>query len=108
MSSAQQQTIVDGPSKWDLIMSFADRQIVNTRKVRIRTEEGRHYELVLNSLAHEDGSGESFLIRGYSHEVDKDVPAGRIAARGSVPNPTRGFSGYFHTKTRKGWIKVAA
>ena len=106
MSSVKQESIIDGPNKWDLVMAFADRQRMNTRKVRIRTNQNRYFELAINALEHEDGSGESFIIKGHAYEVDRNVPVGQIAIHGNVPNPSFKFVGYFHTRSRQGSIKI--
>lgn len=103
MSNAR-VNISNGPSKWDLIMAFADKRPINSRTVRIQSKDSQ-YEISVKSIAHEDGSGESFLISGTAYTVNLNVPEGRIAERGNVPLPSRSFEGHFHTRTRRGWIK---
>lgn len=53
------------------------------------------------SLTHEDGSGRSFLFRGYIKSV---------FIEGNIPrcclDPNKKVHGYFHTASQRGWIEA--
>lgn len=88
-------TIVNGPSKWDLMIAFFDRSGVRRRPVTFTMLEGGpadswRAQVVINKLAWEDGVGEGFLFEGYLMF---------LSVRNSV-------HGYFKTSDRQGWIEI--
>lgn len=87
-------TIVNGPSKWDLHLAFFDKIGNNRRPVTFTMKEGGPAgcwvgKVVINALEWEDGSGESWVFKGYTTFL-------------SVKNSVRG---HFITSERKGWIE---
>ncbi len=90
--------IIDGPSKFDLLLALFDRKSVNTRQVTFATENGRDLgqtlSATINSVEAEDGSGESWNLKGYF--------VSRL--RGTIPAPPVHFQMYFHTGRRQGMI----
>ncbi len=84
-------TIVAGPSKFDLMTALfiwkPEHPVVS-----FQTEDGTTHLVRINSVSAEDGSGESWNIRGYAIKVG--------------PNAVhRNFQMYFATTGRRGWIK---
>lgn len=98
MASLLNAKIIDGPSKFDLMLALFDRKSVNTRQVTFATENGRDLgqtlNAVINSVGVEDGSGESWILEGYFMS----------RLRGTMPPPPRHFKMYFHTGRRQGII----
>lgn len=87
-------TIVNGPSKWDLMLAFFDKLGNRRRSVIFTMKEGGPAdswtgEVVVNNLEWEDGSSESWNFKGYATFL-------------GVKN---GVRGYFGTMSRKGWIE---
>ncbi len=59
--------IVNGPSKYDLVLAFSERFFdpVRPRTVEFVVEHGplvHRHTMVIESMRHEDGSGMSFLV----------------------------------------------
>lgn len=79
--------IVCGPSRQQLMESFTRHCSGAQTQVRFLTKDGLNFVGSINSLTYEDDSGFSFLFKGYF-------------------NGNQHLKGYFHTKTRKGWIEV--
>ena len=81
--------IVNGPSKFDLMLALFDGNCDHRRIVDFTLlspqKEHKTFSCIINDLKREDGSGESWLFAGYFGV-----------------NP---LHGYFSTKHRKGWIK---
>ncbi len=95
---AVRHNIKTGPSKFELLLALFDSRQVNTRKVEFRTDADTLYDAVITSVEREDGSGESWNIRGY---LSEKKPGAKI------PSPSTNFEGYFRTDTRKGSLKFA-
>ncbi len=88
-----QYNIVGGPSKFDLIIAFADRVNGHRRSVEFRYNDGAmngSAQIVINTLSWEDGSGENWLFKGYL------VNDGNRAK----------MHGYFDSERRRGWYKL--
>jgi hypothetical protein len=87
MSNSKSVEIVGGPSKYDLMVSLFT--ITPARvSVVFRTKNHGDFTACINGARWEDGSGESWIIEGYSVHT--------AGAR---------FTGYFSTKDRRGHIK---
>ena len=96
MAQEHQITITGGPSKWDLSIALFDSQRVNPRTVEFKTNAGASFLASLSSILREDGSGESFEIRGHVRPY---------TARGAIPAPGQEAVIYYRTDTRKGNIR---
>ena len=94
--ATQRLNIVNGPSKFDLMLALFDGAYVNQRKIWFTVLDNSlsrtTLSITLNSVAKEDGSGESWLFDGCLYTTDY----------GSRP-----VTGYFSTKNRKGWIEIS-
>lgn len=103
--------VCEGPSKMDLFLSLAtcmDKKPNQPVKVSFKVAPGQQFEdglgpragysylATISALEHEDGSGNSFLIKG----TLRDNGNGRW--QGEVKYP---FKGYFHTNSRKGYVE---
>lgn len=83
--------IEDGPSKFDLMLAFFDNTASKTRTVcfGLTGLNNAYTEANITGLDFEDGSGDSWLFRGYTKLGDLQYKV----------------KGYYSTKTRKGWIE---
>lgn len=79
--------IVNGPSKFDLMVSLFSTKPAS-HPVLFKTKNHGDFTATITGVRWEDGSGESWIIEGYS--------ALAAGAR---------FTGYFSTKDRRGHIK---
>ncbi len=95
---AQRSNIVDGPSKFDLMLALFDSDSSHRRTVAFLLEnpEAKQGDLqcaslnfVINEVGREDGSGENWLFDGYYKVADRSGNA----------------RGFFSTRTRKGWVQ---
>ena len=91
-----QRVLVDGPSKFDLMLSLFDKG----RKVSFKDEMGMRYIATISMIQAEDGSGESWNLNG-STEL---VPPGRPLGCGPEHPLRYHFVGYFRTDKRRGHI----
>jgi len=96
MADPQRFLIVNGPSKWDLMLALLDGDCTSRRRVvfSLQSEKNKSMpvpdqEFIINGIDREDGSGEGWLIRGIS----------------TAPHDKR-MQAYFSTKTRHGWLKL--
>jgi len=92
---AQRLEIVNGPSKFDLMTSlFHGKTEDQHRQVQfeVKDADGRKASkaVTIGGVEREDGSGESWLIHGYMMVVNV---------------PWRRITGYYSSRTRKGWIE---
>ncbi len=83
--------IEDGPSKWDLILAIFDGDSNHRREVTFSIECPGFNErgFTLNGASREDGSGDNWIIHGY---CSAETKGGKM-------------SGFYSTKTRKGWLE---
>ncbi|MCC7522480.1 hypothetical protein IT407_01605 [Candidatus Uhrbacteria bacterium] len=82
------KTITDGPGKWDLLAALGDRYLGRYIKLTVVTvSKEEEFEVLVDSLQHEDGSGESWIV-----ELKAKWNGGR-------------FRGHYSTKTRKGFLR---
>ena len=84
-----QITIVDGPSKFDLMTALFVWK-PERLKVMFVAENGDTYKATIRGCEAEDGSGECWIIRGYSAKGDSQI---------AWP-----FEGFFRTNSRKGHL----
>lgn len=93
--------IVQGPSKFDLMLALFDRKPINTRSVEFKLAGGNNISahVVLNGVEVESGCGESWIFKGYVRRASPSLER-------SVPAPPSDCWGYYRTDTRKGWIKL--
>ena len=113
MSHATQIEIVNGPSKMDLMssLSYCYRRIgFHGRRVPFLVEftmdkepvalDGNRAYARVTGLVHEDGSGESFEIRGeLSNSNDSE---GFFASEHFLGK----FSGFYNSRSRSGLIEI--
>lgn len=91
----KQNTIAGGPSKFDLMIAFFDKNGSHRRPVIFKIG-GPDFPtiievpVVINTLGWEDGSGNNWNIEGYASD-----------------GPFQGLNvvGYFNSNRREGWIK---
>lgn len=103
-----QLQVNNGPSKMDLITSLITSQAKAPNgpfKVTFEVEPGQElpqkvisttgykYQAVIDGISHEDGSGESFCIKGRLYDNYNGQLKVAISYR---------FAGYFHTHSREG------
>ena len=93
-------TITDGPSRdllWTHTQFHYDKgvSIPLTFTVEQNGNAVKFSDVKVNSIAHEDGSGNSFLIKGYFQIRSAD---------GTVRNA--GYEGCYNTKGRSGYIRI--
>lgn len=89
--------IIDGPSKFDLMLALFDgyqnnEGVRSIRRVVFVTNLGQPVRAQITSCAIEDGSNESWLISG------NFVPV-------ADPSVAFSFSGYYSTRRRKGYLQ---
>ncbi|MEK7520155.1 MAG: hypothetical protein AAB581_02875 [Patescibacteria group bacterium] len=95
MAQVRKVDIINGPSKWDLILALFEGDSLSRRQVKFTIRRhipfleflGTEPYVVINEIGRESGCKETWLFKGYMGE-----------------NIT--VEGYFHTDNRKGWIKV--
>lgn len=91
-ATATRFSIEDGPSKFDLMAALFDgKKVIITLRDAAPPTTGRMRlpEVYVRSVEIEDGSRESWLIKGWC----------------SGPSGSREFTGYFDSRTRKGWME---
>ncbi len=95
---ARRSNIVDGPSKFDLMLALFDVYSNRRRTVEFLLEnpEAKQVDLqcaslnfVINEVGREDGGDENWLFKGYYKVADRN---GHVR-------------GFFSTRTRKGWVE---
>lgn len=79
--------IVDGPSKYELMLGLFDSATTRPRPVEFRLSRRVALEAHIQSVSREDGSGESWNLEGW-------VVSGEV------------FDAYFNTKRRTGHIHL--
>jgi hypothetical protein len=86
--------ITNGPSKFDLMVAlFKKNEMVQfSIKSPAVFRDTKVVEIIINGIACEDGSRESWLIEG-------------MYAEPTYPNHLRRFEGYYNSRTRIGWLK---
>jgi len=89
--ATQELTIVDGPSKFELMLGLFDGNSRNPRSVHFTLLNGsltndQPLRVVLCGVSREDGSGESWNFTGYSNGSN--------------------VKGYFSTKSRTGHVQI--
>lgn len=93
--------IIQGPPKFELMLALFDRKVVNTRSVEFKLAGGNNISahVVINGVEVEDGSGESWIFKGYVRRIS-------MHPEESVPPPPSNCYGFYRTDTRKGWIEL--
>ena len=88
--------VVNGPSKDGLKAALFDRERIRSpRRVEFTLKDGFQHEVVVTSVEAEDGSGESWNVRGHAY---MKLPGAK------TPPPPRHIQMYFHTGRRKGTL----
>lgn len=101
----QRLQIVGGPSKMDLLMSFAyayDQE--RAFRTKMKDVSGAIYGIIPTSVSHEDESGNSFNLRGrivglYPGSMTKSLHV-------CAPHLPGTFSGRYNVQDRKGTLNV--
>ena len=92
--------ITDGPSKFDLMVALFHKAISNPTTVQFTFHEEVIFSgsptpftwnIIIDSVGREDGSGESWLFTGSYRDV--------------VAGMTRNLRGFFSTRNRRGWAE---
>lgn len=100
---AQQVNLVAGPSKFDLSVALFDRRTGHRHPIEIKDSDGAVYEVVVEAVQAEDGSGDSWNINGYAKpKVTSSIPG--IPVR-QMNIRGRKCTIYFRTDFRKGWFR---
>lgn len=93
--TAQRFNIVNGPSKFSLMVALFDATSANQRYVSFTILANSLTKMTisvsLNSATREDGSGQNWLFAGYLSIANHD---------------NKSVKGYFSIKNRKGWIEI--
>lgn len=97
-TQSHQRSLVDGPSKFDLMLALFDKD--KGRKVSFTDEHGMKYEASISMVESEDGSGESWNLKGSTTIWG----AGGKEGDGKVHLLRYHFIGYFRTDRRKGHL----
>ncbi len=84
------EAIVNGPSKWDLMLAIFDSTSEKPRRVTFVLHDGRRIEMNLVAISREDGSGESWCFEGLVRLSDGECE--------------RLLKGYFATRDRRGTL----
>ena len=98
MSTTTMQ-IEDGPSKFDLMTSLFVWK-PQRHRVRFKTP-GAEFEAAITSCEAEDGSGESWNLKGFIYPLNKNASQILESSCGKRPE-TKTFKSYFRTGDRKG------
>lgn len=94
MATQDQYNITDGPSKFDLVLALFDGKDAKV------TLEGKEIVRVnINSVKAEDWKRESWVLDGYN---------GSVSISGKSLLNVGKFTGYYNSRTRKGWLKLIA
>lgn len=95
--------IVKGPSKMALMFALFDSDRRGGKTASFEVEESgttaqkpKRLVIRINTVSHEDGSGESWCFNGYV-----------VSAWDSTTNlKSKSVEGWFRTTTRTGWVKI--
>lgn len=91
MATVNRSRIIDGPGKFDFMLSlFEGKQVYFTIKMEGVNGGPLRLKVQMNSIGIEDGSRESWLIEGYILEIT---------------DAWKHFKGYFQSRRRHGWIE---
>ena len=94
LAEAGQINLVDGPSKFDLMLALFDKSSPE-RRVNFKSLAGSTFDCSVLSVRAEDGSRESWEIEGWASLVP--VSGGQLVMQ-------RYVKVYFHTGRRRGII----
>lgn len=98
-----QSDITSGPSKFTLMLALFDRKPANARDVEftLSGEGGPAVTacVVVTRIEVQDGSGESWIFKGYVRRMLPEL-------KKAVSPAPRHVEGQYRTDTRKGWIKL--
>ena len=90
--ATQEFQILEGPSKYDLMLGLFDGNCAKPRLVLFALWDGARTRTVtsvlLSGVSREDGSGESWIVTGYTNG--------------------KRVKGYYSTKTRKGNLEMVS
>jgi hypothetical protein len=91
-------TIVDGSSKFDLMLAVFDRTTPSIRSVKIAVKDGSRFELFVNSVAAIGVSGEYWQLEGRAFLI--------LETSSNVPSLPQNFRAQYYTNNRKGTLHV--
>ena len=80
--------ILDGPSKWDLLVALGDGKVVELMLKFDDTLRAERRRVKISSVQAEDGSRESWNLKGY------------------IPSQGRQFEAYYSSRRRKGHLRM--
>ena len=89
MATQNRINIVDGPSKFDLMMScFGGKEVVFTITLPSNRNKSMQIKTRWITVGAEDGGGENWIVEFHKWES----------------SPTRIFTGYYNSQRRTGWL----
>lgn len=94
MVTQDKYNITDGPSKFDLVLALFDG-----KTARITLEGKEIVPVYINSVKAEDYRREGWFLDGYN---------GSVLILGKSLLGVGEFTGYYNSRTRKGWLKRIA
>lgn len=116
-TEASQETIVRGPSKFELMLALFDHTMDNGRTVTFVVGHGaammcdtdgrelgltgaKPVKVAINEVGRESGDGESFLFKGY-------IPGETVHYVGgtTADMPPTEVDGYYNTRRNQGWLR---
>lgn len=95
MIPKQPTSILNGPSKFDLMLALFDRAGASPRSVYFTLHSDEQAEVVVTGVEAESGSGEEWLFKGYRRLRTQDVAA------------PQNVVGFYSTQHRKGWVQLS-
>ncbi len=96
--------VVNGPSKFDLMMALFTRKPQKPTVTFALEHAKEGYLATITGVSEEDGSGESWNIRGFLQDI-YFAGDGLSPLHGALLKVSRQpFKGYFSTADRKGWL----
>lgn len=90
--TAFREDLINGPSKFDLMLALFDWK--PHRKVEVTGQAGQKFVLWITGVSAEDGSGESWNL------------SGTVLLHTNGKREVQPFKAYFRTDSRKGWLAV--
>ena len=93
MTTNQNFHIVDGPGKYELMVSLFSKGETITLTIETALKSKEIFKVHTRGVAQEDGSCTNWLIKGFVGHVN-------------YPNETTNFEGYYNSTSRVGWVKL--
>lgn len=94
MSQDDSRVIIDGPSKFDLMVSLFDGTTESQKVLVFRLDNQRILNIRITSLQREDGSGENWIFQGFTNHYPRPYAE------------EQHVNGFFSTQNRKGRLTI--